>query len=276
MKSKNINAIKNALWAVCIAVSLCFLVIGLLFASFHKYRGEAEVDTGLVALSQNEEEAPIDISSGTIGIGNARGELHTLNEIPDVGEGYLYKLTFLIDSTFINLRDLGLVDKNQVWATSSGSMKMETLPTANIVYPNDGSIISPVNAAMVKKPEILVIAIGTDGLAAVDENTFLLNYDQLVKDIMSASPDTTVICCGLPSVIAGYNGNDGLNVSVISDGNDWVQMVCRDTGAYFLNVQEELSESVQLISKYAGSNGKTLNRSGIEAFLGYLRTHALQ
>lgn len=275
MKSKNINAIKNALWAVCIAVSLCFLIIGLLFASFHKYKGES-VNTGLADLSQPVAEEVVDLSSDALGSGNARGELHTLNEIPDVGEGYLYKLTFLIDSTFINLRDLGLVDKNQVWATSSGSMKMETLPTANIVYPNDGSVISPVNAAMVKKPEILVVAIGTDGLAAVDENTFITNYDQLIKDIMSASPETSVICCGLPSVIPGYNGNDGLNVSVISDGNDWVQMVCRDTGAYFLNVQEELSESVQLLSKFAGSNGKTLNRSGIEAFLSYIRTHALQ
>lgn len=275
MNSKNINAIKNALWAVCIAVSLCFLIIGLLFASFRKYKG-APADTGLADLSQPTTEEVVDLSSDALGSGNARGELHTLNEIPDVGEGYLYKLTFLIDSTFINLRDLGLVDKNQVWATSSGSMKMESLPSANIVYPNDGSVISPVNAAMVKKPEILVVAIGTDGLAAVDENTFIRNYDQLIKDIMSASPETSVICCGLPSVIPGYNGSDGLNVSVISDGNDWVQMVCRDTGAYFLNVQEELSESVQLLSKYAGSNGKTLNRSGIEAFLGYIRTHALQ
>ena len=128
---------------------------------------------------------------------------------------------------------------------------------------------------MISKPEVLMIAIGEDGLTSVDENTFITYYDGLVKEIQAASPDTRIICCGLPGVIAGYNGSDGLSVGIISDGNDWVQLVCRDTGAYFLNTQEAVSESVQLLNRYASSNGKTLNRAGLETFMRYVRTHAL-
>jgi len=36
-----------------------------------------------------------------------------------------------------------------------------------------------------------------------------------------------------------------------------------------------VSESVQLLNRYASSNGKTLNRAGLETFMRYVRTHAL-
>lgn len=265
------------IWAVGIAVCLAFVIIGLLFAMFHKYAGESEnfnpsLGTGLSAPSG---QTAVDLTSDALGSGVSRGELYLLERTDDAGDAYLGSVTFLIDSTYIGLRDLSLVGANQVWATTSGSLKMESLPSAVIKFPNDGSEISPVSAAMVSKPEILVIAIGMDGLAAVDENTFISNYDGLINDIKSASPDTKIVCCGLPSVIAGYSGGDGLTVGRVSDGNDWVQFVCRDTGSYFLNAQEELSESVQLLSRFASANGKTLNRKGLDAFLGYLTTHAV-
>ena len=128
---------------------------------------------------------------------------------------------------------------------------------------------------MVAKPEILLIGIGMDGLTKVDQNTFLINYETLIKDILSASPDTRIICCGLSSVIPGYGGSDGIEVSHVSEGNDWVQLVCRDTGAYYLDIGECMCESVQLLTRYAASNGKTLNRQGLEEFLAYARNHAL-
>lgn len=276
--------LKNFMWAIGIIVSLAAVSFGLIFSMFHKYTGSEAVLTPSLnpPATQAAEQTPSDsagvsqdLSSSALGSGVSRGVLRTLNEVPDPGEGYLNRLTFLVDSTFISLRDLSLVDSASVWGTETGSMPMGSLGSTLIRY-RDDSAISPASAAMIARPGILVIGIGTDGLAKVDENTFITNYDNLIREIQSASPDTLIICVGLPSVIAGYNGQDGLNVTLISDGNDWVQMVCRDTGAYFLNIQEELSESVQLISRYASSNGKSLNRAGLEAFLTYLRTHALQ
>ena len=277
MKQNKFLALKNMIWAVGIAVCLAFVIIGLLFAMFHKYTGgEENFNTSLGAgLSSASEEKTVDLSSDALGSGVSRGELYLLERTDDAGDAYLGTITFLIDSTYIGLRDLNLVGTNQVWATNSGSLKIDSLPSAVIKFPNDGSEISPVSAAMIVKPQVLVIAIGMDGLANVDENTFITNYDNMINDIKSASPDTKVICCGLPSVIAGYSGGDGLNVGRVSDGNDWVQFVCRDTGSYFLNAQEELSESVQLLSRFASANGKTLNRKGLDAFLGYLTTHAI-
>ena len=286
-KQFKFTVLKNFMWSIGIVLSLAAVSFGLLFSMFHKYTGSGGSLTPSLNASSavSDEQLPAeavsasgtqeDRSSDALGSGVSRGVLNTLSEVPDAGEGYISRLTFLVDSTFISLRDLSLVDSSSVWGTETGSMPMGSLSSTLIRF-RDDSAISPASAAMIAKPEILVIGIGTDGLAKVDENTFITNYDALIADIRSASPDTLIICCGLPSVISGYTGQDGLGVTVISDGNDWVQLVCRDTGAYFLDVQEELSESVQLLSRYAASNGKTLNRAGLEAFLSYLRTHALQ
>ena len=205
---------------------------------FHRYTPPEK--TYDYSLYSTPETGQVDLSSSALGSGISRGALHLLGETADGGDSYVKRMTFLVDSTYIALRDLGLVDAAQVWGSPTGSLKMDNLPNAVIRYPNDGSEISPVSAAMISKPDILVIAIGEDGLANVDENTFITYYDNLIKEIKSASPDTVVICCSLPSIIPGYNGSDGLTVTRVSDGNDWVQMVCRDTQSYFLNSAEKL------------------------------------
>ncbi|MBQ8075435.1 MAG: SGNH/GDSL hydrolase family protein [Oscillospiraceae bacterium] len=273
MNTNKITTLKNLVWALGIVICLVFVAVGMIFVMFRRYK--APDQSYDYSLYNTAETAAADLSSGALGSGNSRGALHLLGETADGGDSYVNRMVFLVDSTYIGLRDLGLINSNQVWGSPTGSLKMENLPNAVIRYPNDGSEISPVSAAMISKPDIMVIAIGEDGLANVDENTFITYYDNLVNEIKSASPDTLIICCGLPSIIPGYNGSDGLTVTRISDGNDWVQLVCRDTQSYFLNVQEDLSESVQLYARYASSNGKTLNRAGLEVFLRYLRTHAI-
>ena len=272
MNQSKITTLKNFMWAAGIVVSIAFVAIGLIFAMFHQYTlPKSNTDEGLNAASGQEQ----DLSSGALGSGIARGELTILAETDDAGEIYANSLVYLTDSTYIGLRDLNLVETNQVWGSPTGSLRMANLPTAVIKFPNDGSEISPASAAMISKPPVLVLAIGMDGLADVDENTFITNYDNLIHEIKAASPDTIIVCCGLPSVIPGYTGSDGLTVNIVSDGNDWVQMVCRDTGSYFLDVQEAVSEGVQLLTRFASSNGKTLNRNGLEEFLNYIRTHAV-
>ena len=264
------------MWTLFIVLSLIAIVVGLLFATFTKYYGGKQDYSMTIQSNSGKNSSTVndlaDVGQGTT---SARGALNQLTETEDAGADYVNSIIFLCDSTFIGLRDLSIVDASQVWGSSSGSLPIDKLLEQNIKFPNDGSEISPENAAMVIKPKILVIAIGTDNLASTDEDTFISNYNTLIRNIRLASPDTQIICCGLPSISEEYSGKDGLTVSIMSDGNDWIKLVCRDTGAYFLDVQEALSESVQLLARYASSNGRSLNRAGLQTFLEYLRTHAI-
>lgn len=273
-----LTTVKNIIWAVATGICILAVTVGLISAMTRRYDGEKPemtLDLGSSSMQAFSEDDGV-IMSTDQSAGIQRGELHQLQPTPDAGDGYQNSLTFLVDSTFVGLRSKQLVEANQVWATSSGSMPIGKLDSSNILFPNDGSEISPQNAAMISKPKILVIGIGTDGLADVDQNTFVAVYDKLIENILSASPDTQIICMGLCSVTEDYNGKD-LSVNIMSDGNDWVKLVCRDTGAWYADVAENLGDgSGGLRASYAEANGKSLSGDGLQLVLEYLRTHAAQ
>ena len=273
-----LTTVKNIIWAVATGICILAVTVGLISAMTRRYDGEKPemtLDLGSSSMQESSEDDGV-IMSTDQSAGIQRGELHQLQPTPDAGDGYQNSLTFLVDSTFVGLRTKQLVEANQVWATSSGSMPIGKLDSSNILFPNDGSEISPQNAAMISKPKILVIGIGTDGLADVDQNTFVAVYDKLIENILSASPDTQIICMGLCSVTEDYNGKD-LSVNIMSDGNDWVKLVCRDTGAWYADVAENLGDgSGGLRASYAEANGKSLSGDGLQLVLEYLRTHAAQ
>lgn len=261
--------LNSLLWSIGIVVCIGAVAVGLLIAVFQRNRGTAIPFTPVIESADSGKSA--ELYDNNI----SHGVLYTLEATEDAGDSYLESIVFLTDSTFIGLRDMQLIGETQVWASATGSLPMSKLNKMNIKFPNDGSEISPSSAAMVAKPEILLIGIGMDGLAKIDKDSFISNYEMLINSIKSASPDTKIICCGLTSVIPGYTGGDGLNMSLVSDGNDWVQIVCRDTASYYLDIGEEICESVQLLSRFAQSNGKTLNRSGLQEFLMYVKGHAI-
>ena len=265
---KKIFGLKDFIWALCIIISLAALFVGFIIAATHKYTGEEF--TGRVELSTKAESKPTEEPIA----GKGDGTLHTLPETKDYGQDYIDGLTFLCDSAFINLRELGLVGANQVWGSTGGSLSMVDLNTELIKFPNDGSDVSVVNASMVSKPDILLMMLGMDGLTRIDEDTFISNYVTLINDVRANSPDTKIICCSPASISETYSGND-YSVGLVSSATQWIQIVCMKTGAYYLDLGEAVGESFQMLAKYSASNGRSVNRLGLQTCLDYIRTHAL-
>lgn len=270
------TVIKNLGWAVAILVCLLALVVGFVIASVNRYSGapisaSTEIRSETVANSENVTE--LTASEGG-------GSLLTLPETNDAGQEYIDKLTFLCDSSFVGVRDYGLLSGGtntyQVWATDTGSLPIGSIMEKNIIYPSDGSEISIADAAMIAKPAVLVICVGQDGLNQVDEAAFKNSYTSLIQSIRTSSPDTIIICCSISSVINNYTGADNLTTIMISDANDWIMDVCRNTGVYFAETGKSVGDGTgSVLTSYLSTNGKTLNSSGITEILKYLSKHAL-
>ncbi len=272
------TSLKNLGWAIGIVVCLAALVVGLVIASVNRYNGDSFSSS--TALTAESVDGSSNVTELTPGTADGTGNLLTLPETNDAGQEYIDKLTFLSDSSFIGVRDYGLLSGGtgtyQVWGTDSGSLRVADLPTATIVYPSDGSSITIADAAMIAKPPILVICVGQDGLNAVDETAFKASYAAMITAIQSASPDTKIICCSISSVVSNYTGSDGLTTIMISDANDWIREVCSATGVYFTDSGKAVGDGTgAVLSSYLSTNGKTLNSSGVNEILLYLRTHAL-
>lgn len=272
---RHIKALKDIFWAIGIVICLIALLVGVIIAGIPKYYGD-KADVLYLGADKNEKTAEIvDVSAGTSGTAGAEtGKLTMLPETDDAGAEYLSSLTFLTDSTMIGLRDYGLV--TSVWGSPSGSLPFNSLASATIKYPGDGSEISIANAAMIAKPSVLVICVGSDGLASEIEGSFISGYEALIDSILAVSPDTRIVLCSLCSVVNSYAGSDGLNASIMLQANEWIKQVCSEKGAYYANICPELTNSGYLSSSYASSNGKTLSSAGVNLVLNYLRNHAIQ
>lgn len=270
------NELKNFGWILAILLCLLALVVGFVISSLIRYSGDtAASSTALMSETVQGSSNVVELTAGESG-----GALLTLPETNDAGQQYIDKLTFLCDSSFVGVRDYGLLSGGtgtyQVWATETGSLPIGSINEKKIVYPSDRSEISIADAAMIAKPPVLVVCVGQDGLNNVDEASFKHNYTTLIQSIRNSSPDTIVICCSISSVVNNYTGADNLSTIMISDANDWIKDVCQNTGVYFAESGKSVGDGTgSVMSAYLSTNGKTLNSSGINEVLKYLRKHAL-
>ena len=275
---KQINAFKNMLWALAIVLCLAGLLIALLFAAFTHYDGPKERGGVQLGMERStEQKNPDGLDAGV----SPAAQPGRLAETDDGGQGYIDGLTFLVDSTLIGLRDYGILsggtETTQVWGSPTGSIPADSLGSFTIRYPNDGSYISPADAAMIAKPARLILCLGADGLSQTSEQQFKDGYLSLINGIRQVSPDTTLVLCTLPSVSEEYGGDDGLTPELLEQVNTWIRSICAETGIPCAEIGGALNNSGdgRLMSTYAAANGKSLNSAGLNVVLHYLRTHTV-
>lgn len=269
-----LTRIKNFLWSLAIVVCLLVLISGILFTIFRKYSG---VDSSFnINLGESGGRDKGEGETDILVAGDGEN-LKLLKEGKDAGQEYIDSLVFLCDSTLIGLRDYQLLKGTQVWGTGSGSYPVNSLVNGLIKYPNDGQEIPAQSCAMLSKPDILVVAVGTDGINEVTEDSFKDAYRALITGIQDASPKTKIICCALTSISPNYNGSVPLTATLLGDGCDWIMDVCEETGVYYANIREPLCDrSGMLMTEYAAANGKSVNSTGLKLILEYLQTHPLK
>lgn len=268
------TALKNVIWAICIGLALLALLIGLFIAAVEHYYGDKTrpvMNIGSSVSVSSSQLSPEAVGSGQGTV--ADGALHELKDSRDAGQSYLDGLTFLCDSSSIALKTSGLVG-GQVWGGEDRTLPMTTAFGWRIVYPVDNSVITPGNAAMIAKPGVLVIAVGSDDVGSISREDFIENYELLISSILDNSPGTRVICGSVCSVTVAYAGGDGFTGERAAEINEWIRQVCTDTGAYYADWFSALTNGGYLRPEYAEADGRTLSNAGLSALLNWLRSHA--
>ena len=271
----NLSSIKNMGWALAIFLCLAVLLVALIIAAVMPYSGP--VDRGgvqLNALSEEQGVLPQEVQEEIL------GELRSLPESADAGQSYIDGLTFLCDSSVIGLRDYGLLSggtsTSQVWGSTAGNIPANSYASCLIRYQPESAEMTPAEAAAKSLPSRLVIVLGSDGLDAVDQDTYVEGYVSLIRSIQQASPGTVIIVCSISSVSTGYQGVDNVDANTIRTVNGWIKTVCMRTGVYYCDSASALNDRAGwLDSDYAAVNGKALNIEGLQRFLTYIRTHAI-
>lgn len=129
-----------------------------------------------------------------------------------------------------------------------------------------------------KKPEKVVMTLGTNSAAYMDPEYFIKNYKKLLTKIKEVSPKTLIIVQSIPPVDGAYDAKKtGINNSKINKLNYYILEMCSELDIPFLNSAEILKNSNgTLKAEYSIKDGIHLSKEGNEVMMKYLETHAYE
>ena len=289
MNSKNNQNALYLVWAVAIVACLLVVLFSLLFASLTagsgvdittappSAEGEGPAPDGPSAPAQ-EGDTPASAAPGPE-IDTSSAAL--LGETEDAGQAYIDRLTFLGDSTTNGLKEYGVLSggtaTTQVWTPASGTLTLYLWNAASIVYPETGAEMTIADAVETKKPEYLVITLGVNGVAELEEDAFKIYYTDIINCVKEASTSTRIICNSIYPVENDYEHIDQISNEKINTANGWILDVAEATGTRYADSCSVLKAADGSLREELGNgDGLHLNADGYNAVLEYLRTHAWQ
>lgn len=203
-----------------------------------------------------------------------------LTQTSDLGREYLDRIVFLGDSTTYGLARYSMLrggrNTKQVWTPLSGTLTLWQATMTKIYYPDDDCELLISEAVERKKPEILVVTLGVNGIAIMKEDYFVSEYEKLINSVMEKSPDTKIILQSIFPVASSYRAQEQINNEKITAANGWIAALADKLGIWYLDTYSALvGEDGYLPEEYQNGDGMHLNETSFTIELNYIRTHGI-
>ncbi|MBQ7474910.1 MAG: hypothetical protein IJS78_03205 [Clostridia bacterium] len=197
----------------------------------------------------------------------------------DAGQSYVDGVTFLCDSPFYWLKLYGLLsggyDTTQVWTGPEGTMTLGYLEGFGILDPVDGVLRTIPEIAALRRPPMMIITVGINGVALWDEDAFKEEYLRLIDEIGEASPDTEILLQSILPIAPSYAHWGEITNASITAANAWILEVAERRGLHYLDTFSALvGEDGNIRPELVKDDGLHANEEGLKLALGYIRTHA--
>lgn len=252
-------------WSTSILVCMLLSIFVLGFVSFQG---------GSKASGKTAEAQSSPSTQSTPTVASSKNTPTVLSETEDMGQEYVDKFIFLGDSTTYGMGFYKVVSTNQVWTPESGTLTLSKWEASTVVYPDDNTELSIQDAVTKKQPEYMLITLGVNGVAFMDEEYFVTEYTSLVKAIQTASPNTKIILNSIYPVSVNYPSANGITNEKIDAANKWIQTIASSTGVKYLDSESVLKDSSgALVETYHNGDYLHLTADSFGLVINYLRTH---
>lgn len=194
-------------------------------------------------------------------------------------EGYVDKLVFYGDSTTHGMKAykvFGSRDTKQVWTPTSGTLALFRAATDLVWNPNTQSEMSLADLCKTEKPEYLIMTLGVNGVAMMDENWFKTDYQNIINIILQNSPNTKLILQSIYPVARSYAQQGSINNTKIQQANKWIVQIAKANNLPYLNTYSVLvGEDGYLPESYQNGDGMHFNEVGFAKIMDYVKSHPL-
>lgn len=189
----------------------------------------------------------------------------------NAGSAYLSRILFIGDSR-INGMKSQLPQGNAIAYDGMNHLSAQTLRFINM---GTGRLLSIPEAIGVRKPEIVLVAFGINGVAFMGEENFMKEYATLLDMIHRASPSSIIIIQSILPVSSAREREDPRMANTkIDHYNDRLAGLAAEKGAYFLNAAEAFKDSSgALAARYDRGDGLHFSSAAGDAFIEYVNTH---
>ena len=201
----------------------------------------------------------------------------------DAGQEYIDRIIFVGDSTTYGLKPYKMLKDGkatkQVWTPASGTLTLSYATITKIVYPDDGSEKLIADAAGLKKPELMYITLGVNGVSFMDEDYFKSEYGKLIDAIKDQSPATVIVLQSIFPIARNYASQSQINNTKITAANQWIAALAQEKhGKYgdvwFLDTYSVLvGDDGWLPDSYQNGDGLHFNEISFAVELENIRKH---
>ncbi|MBR3639886.1 MAG: hypothetical protein IKN50_04695, partial [Clostridia bacterium] len=197
----------------------------------------------------------------------------------DAGQDYIDGITFLCDSPFYWLKLFGLLsdgyDTTRIWTGPEGTMTLGYLDGFEILDPSDGALRTIPETAALRRPPMMIITVGINGVALWYEAEFRAAYVRLIEEIRTASPDTEILLQSILPIAPSYAHWGEITNASITEANAWILEIAEECGLHYLDTFSALlGEDGNIRSDLVQDDGLHANEEGLKLALSYIRTHA--
>lgn len=186
-----------------------------------------------------------------------------LSETNYVSDDYFENTLFLGDSRTVALQSRGFILAQNTFAVNGIShVAFLTQQFTDSITGVTGDIFSIVKE---RKPDKIYVALGVNGVAFIDKDTFLRRYEELIDGLMAASPESKIIIqCILPVNEQNYTGgNPNLNNKNIDEMNTELLNMAESKGIFFLDISDLIKdENNRLAEVYDSGDGLHFSFTG--------------
>ncbi len=205
----------------------------------------------------------------------ANVDSYYLDENGPCNYDYIDSMVFLGDSRIVAMETLGHIRSDNTYAEIG--ISLSSFRNKEFYYHKYGYNMKITKILGIRKPEIVFIALGINGVGYVDNDAFVSDYEEFIDDILEVSPNSKII---IQSILPVGSAQEAKLPKLNNDNIDKVNLMLMELAykknAYYLDIASVMKQADNtLAEEYDDGGGLHFTSEAYHVIINYIKNHPI-